>query len=499
MNQVINFKTATINLSKVPFNLTYVILTNKNDNITTLWMVATQWLKAIGYNISNINVIINTHNLQKTSVDDLNLTGISLKYKIANNIKETGVGIRADTILFNETDVKQLMTTSKQSTVQTIDVEAVFEQLHKNWYEKCETTSILGKRTSSLEINETTNVKKKNIESQLSIETTKECTNKLQIQAFKFGSKTVTFRYINNSNGVWFVGKDVANMLEYSDTVNAIKQHVSDYNIQKLDGMVFHHPEFNQSSLLQNHTKLINEAGLYELIIKSKMPKAQEFKKWVVCDVLPSLRKTGQYSMQQASMNDAENLNVINKIVEGSNAAWMEEKLKLYEELREKDRQMHAKDRQLYEKEIQVLKIVQDKNQEIQIKTQETVVALKEKNELQVKLHEIKPLIATRPERVEVFHLLELFQIKPDHGFSFGYFCSRIQERNAPRAKPDEEEEPILIFSIKCANSINAYNCVKEKLRATLSKESYNITGKRFYCNIPNEFIHSYFNNILRI
>ena len=273
--------------------------------------------------------------------------------------------------------------------------------------------------------------------------------NKLQIKEFEFDSKIVSFRYINSSAGVWFVAKDMASMLCYYNPGKAIREHVSDYNIQEFDGGPNRTPECDYRSSLQNQTKLINEAGLYELIIGSKMPKAQEFKKWVVCDVLPSLRKTGHYSMQQASMSDAENLNIINRVVEGSNAAWFEEKIKLLEELREKDRQMHEtiheKDQQLHQKDGKII-------------------------HLQQKVIEIKPLIVSVPEQKNKFHVIELLTIKTDDtGFKYGYFCSRRQECSAIDARPKPEEEPVLLFSIKCANAINAYNCVKEYLRKILS------------------------------
>ena len=128
-----------------------------------------------------------------------------------------------------------------------------------------------------------------------------EKTKNAQIKNFKYGEETVTFRYINSIDSVWFVGKDIANMLGYSDTKKAIQDHVSDYNITIFGDWV-HLPDYDYRTSLQNHTKLINEAGLYELIMGSKMLEAKEFKKWVTCEVLPSIRKTGHYSIQQASI-----------------------------------------------------------------------------------------------------------------------------------------------------------------------------------------------------
>ena len=85
----------------------------------------------------------------------------------------------------------------------------------------------------------------------------------------------------------WFVGKDVAEILGYSKARNAISAHVDDDD--KKDAPI-------QGDLggVQNMT-IINESGLYSLILSSKLPGAKKFKHWVTFEVLPALRKTGSY------------------------------------------------------------------------------------------------------------------------------------------------------------------------------------------------------------
>lgn len=85
---------------------------------------------------------------------------------------------------------------------------------------------------------------------------------------------------------VWFVGKDVAVVLGYERPDNAIRNHVDD------DDKLMH-----QISASGQHRKVwvINESGLYSLILSSKLPKAREFKHWVTSVVLPQIRKTGGY------------------------------------------------------------------------------------------------------------------------------------------------------------------------------------------------------------
>jgi len=89
----------------------------------------------------------------------------------------------------------------------------------------------------------------------------------------------------------WFVGKDIAAALGYSDTAQAIRKHIDDED----KGVV----ESTTPGGKQNIT-IINESGLYSLMLKSKLPGAKKFKRWVTSEVLPSIRKTVAYSVPGA-------------------------------------------------------------------------------------------------------------------------------------------------------------------------------------------------------
>lgn len=107
-----------------------------------------------------------------------------------------------------------------------------------------------------------------------------------ELQIFKneeFGE----VRTINKDNDVWFVGKDVAEILGYSDLNKAVAMHVDDED-KKLNDKTS--PSFGQRG-----ATLINESGLYSLILSSKLPTAKKFKRWVTSEVLPSIRKNGGY------------------------------------------------------------------------------------------------------------------------------------------------------------------------------------------------------------
>lgn len=95
-------------------------------------------------------------------------------------------------------------------------------------------------------------------------------------------------RVILQDNEPWFVAKDITNILGYQNSSKAIGDHVDVDD--KLNNETL-------SSLGQRGGWLINESGLYSLILSSKLPSAKQFKRWVTSDVLPSLRKYGTYSM----------------------------------------------------------------------------------------------------------------------------------------------------------------------------------------------------------
>lgn len=92
----------------------------------------------------------------------------------------------------------------------------------------------------------------------------------------------------------YFVGKDVATILGYADTNKAIAMHVDEED--KLN-------DKTALSLGQRGGWLINESGLYSLILSSKMPNARKFKRWVTSEVLPAIRKHGMYATDELLNN----------------------------------------------------------------------------------------------------------------------------------------------------------------------------------------------------
>ena len=93
-------------------------------------------------------------------------------------------------------------------------------------------------------------------------------------------------RTIDREGDVWFVGKDVAEILGYTNPSKALSDHVDEEDKLNNESL---------SSLGQRGGWLINESGLYSLVLSSKLPTAKQFKRWITKEVIPSIRKTGGY------------------------------------------------------------------------------------------------------------------------------------------------------------------------------------------------------------
>ena len=100
--------------------------------------------------------------------------------------------------------------------------------------------------------------------------------------------------FIDKQQNIFFIGKDVAKILGYSDTNQAIRKHVDEED--KYKGAVETTGGLQQSFF-------INESGFYSLLLSSKLETAKKFKHWITSEVLPSIRKYGQYKMFDSPWN----------------------------------------------------------------------------------------------------------------------------------------------------------------------------------------------------
>lgn len=144
--------------------------------------------------------------------------------------------------------------------------------------------------------------------------------NELQVfKSFEFGE----IRVLEKEGQPWFVGKDVAKILGYSNASKAVGVHVDDEDKAEF-------PIWDGSQ--NRNTYLINEGGLYSLILSSKLPNAKKFKRWVTSEVLPSIRKHGGYIRNQENISSEEIL--ANAVLVAQNV--IKEKDRLLEEQRPK-------------------------------------------------------------------------------------------------------------------------------------------------------------------
>ena len=107
--------------------------------------------------------------------------------------------------------------------------------------------------------------------------------NDLQV----FNYEGASMRVIDRDGEPWFVGKDVATVLGYTNPLKAVRDHVDEEDKGVNDSFT---PGGTQQMIL------INESGLYSLILSSHLPGARQFKRWVTSEVLPSIRKRGIYA-----------------------------------------------------------------------------------------------------------------------------------------------------------------------------------------------------------
>lgn len=123
-----------------------------------------------------------------------------------------------------------------------------------------------------------------------------------EVQVFKneeFGD----IRIVEIDGAPWFVGKDVAEALGYSNARDALKKHVKEQH--KRDDVAI-----RDAIGREQETTIIDEAGFYALVMRSKLPKAEEFQEWVTSEVLPAIRKNGKYEIVPSVEDDEQYLDV---------------------------------------------------------------------------------------------------------------------------------------------------------------------------------------------
>lgn len=117
---------------------------------------------------------------------------------------------------------------------------------------------------------------------------------KSELQVFNF--ENVEIRTIMLEDGIWFVAKDVSNVLGYSQLGHALRLVDDDDKL-----LITNKNPLSGLEIPDRGIYLINESGLYSMILNSRREDAKHFKKWITSEVLPSIRKTGSYQMKEFS------------------------------------------------------------------------------------------------------------------------------------------------------------------------------------------------------
>lgn len=104
-------------------------------------------------------------------------------------------------------------------------------------------------------------------------------------------------RKVTKNGQDWLVGKDVAEALGYADASRAVYNHVDKADKEKITLQA----HCQNGNVVKTQMTIVNESGLYSLILSSKLPQAKEFKRWVTSEVLPSIRATGSYNAIEAA------------------------------------------------------------------------------------------------------------------------------------------------------------------------------------------------------
>lgn len=256
--------------------------------------------------------------------------------------------------------------------------------------------------------------------------------------------------FVDKHGETWMLANPFAEILGYKKPHSAVSSRVSGNN-QNEYWFIKKGKDFDQGDpamKIHPNSKFINKQGLYELIMKSRLPNAVEFQMWVMEEVLPQLDKKGAYFMKEAPPLQQAQMNIVHKIVEGEDATWCTEKIHLLE-----------KNNALMERNDELSRNL--------ISQMEKVLAL-------------QPLIVKVPRDDRQFHHLEIYKMPWDIE---GYHCYqgvRAQRKSINKLRPKGGE---LVAAFKTPNAINSFNKIKENIDC-LAKHN------RIICRLDtNDFI----------
>lgn len=254
---------------------------------------------------------------------------------------------------------------------------------------------------------------------------------------FMFGSVEVAI--IKDLSGqIWFRGVDLAKALDMKNYSAAIYEHVDNQHTQSYSEISKNIQKYQNIPGIQPTTTFVNEEGMNLFIIRSHMPKAEEFSRWVCGTVLPSIRKTGSYVLPTSEDNP-------------------------YKELNE---------------------FLKQQNNELKLEIKQ----LQLKNDvLTTRLFELKPSCIfplANELKAEYFVLYRKFRLDDTStvNYTHPYYVCRVQMESLDERRHQLlEKYPKLIqlLQFKVPNSVNFYNYIKENLRHIVKQDHHNKNNMR--------------------
>ncbi|AAF05273.1 ORF159 [Xestia c-nigrum granulovirus] len=303
----------------------------------------------------------------------------------------------------------------------------------------------------------------------------------------------------------WMVANPFATVLQYYKPNDAVRKHVSEWNVKSYEDFRSRRIGADDSShwvdeitsSLHPKTKFINRAGLFELIQSSRMPKAQEFKNWVNSDLLPKLCQEGEYNMaKDAPVDVALCMNAVRAVTnDGREAPWLKDMECLKTAIVEKDRKIEDLTVALQESN-QKLVITTEKLTDANEKLTETnnklvtlATALVSANEGLIKANtmlndarvetaqlanrmaDVAQDVIAKPSDPQLLHSLAVCSMGGDQ-----YAFLRPQKRSLKRSlnRLSVDDSQILFKSDYVPNSMNVLNKVKENLPKDKFKARHN-------------------------
>nr|WUR10814.1 bro [Calliteara abietis nucleopolyhedrovirus] len=254
--------------------------------------------------------------------------------------------------------------------------------------------------------------------------------------------------FVDEEGAPWFKAKEVAFVLGYSDSDQAIRMHVESSDKIQWGEVPSKKRGLKTPSNWQPKTIFINESGLYDLVWHSKMPFAREFKRWVKCEVLPSIRKTGAYVSPEINQQQISTLlSHISTLLESNT----------------------KKDAQLAEDRKRILSLV-DNNQT-----------------LMNKIVEDRPKMAVIPDSEGCKHELRVYQNKDR------YKCIRTQKRYMSRAIQNIPRDYALAMRREnVPNAVSPLNKIKELIpRCEYSAKNNEIETKRDVVDLLEKILYN--------